>query len=78
VQNGNAYAEGLSEDWHDLQAYWAAPTAAAREKFRADFAPAAIKEEYLAGLPEELKPRRSPDTWTLDSERLARHAVRRC
>lgn len=72
VQNGNAYAEGLSADWNDLKAYWAAPTPQAREKFREDFKPKSIKEEYLAGVPAKLAARMSPDTWTLDSARLAR------
>ena len=28
VQNGNAYAEGLSSGWDPLRAYWQAPTPA--------------------------------------------------
>ena len=72
VQNGNAYAEGLSSDWDELKAYWAAPTPRARAKFREDFTPDSIREEYLAGIPAGLAQQMSPDTWTLDAARLAR------
>jgi pimeloyl-ACP methyl ester carboxylesterase len=34
VQNGNAYAEGLSREWEPLQAYWREPTPQRREQLR--------------------------------------------
>jgi pimeloyl-ACP methyl ester carboxylesterase len=34
VQNGNAYAEGLSDGWDPLKAYWRDPTSENREKLR--------------------------------------------
>jgi pimeloyl-ACP methyl ester carboxylesterase len=62
-QNGNAYAEGLSEGWASWQAYWAEPTAARREACRAELSPAAIRKQYLHGADASLV---SPDGYTLD------------
>jgi pimeloyl-ACP methyl ester carboxylesterase len=72
VQNGNAYAEGLSDAWDPLKAYWKNPTRENRESLRAWLTPEGIRHQYLAGVPEWEHVRFAPETWTLDWARLAR------
>ena len=72
VQNGNAYAEGLSSGWDPLRAYWQAPTARNREGLRGWLTAEGIRQQYVAGVPERLIERFSPDTWTLDWSLLQR------
>ena len=38
-QNGNAYAEGLSDGWRPIRAYWEDPSRANRDALRAFLAP---------------------------------------
>ena len=66
VQNGNAYAEGLSSGWDPLRAYWQQPSSENRLKLQGWLTQEGIRQQYLAGVPQELWPRFSPDTWTLD------------
>jgi pimeloyl-ACP methyl ester carboxylesterase len=72
VQNGNAYEEGFSDAWDPLKEYWRAPTAANREKLRGWLNAEGVRLQYVAGAPNELLPRFSPDTWTLDWSLLNR------
>src|ERR1700749_5016403 len=65
VQNGNAYAEGLDNDfWKPIKAYWANKTpetaAPVLEALKVD----AIKWQYTHGVrqPEKI----DPDTWIID------------
>ena len=69
-QNGNAYEEGLSENWNPIQAYWKDPSPKNREALRAFLSPETTQWQYTHGAadPERL----SPDSWTLDSALLAR------
>ncbi len=70
TQNGNAYAEGLSDAWAPWRAYWADPTPENREACRASLAPEVIRtEQYLHGTEAA---RVSPDGYTLDIAYLAR------
>lgn len=69
-QNGNAYAEGLSDAWAPWRAYWASPTPANREACRASLTAEAIRnDQYLHGADPALV---SPDGYTLDLAYLAR------
>jgi pimeloyl-ACP methyl ester carboxylesterase len=71
VQNGNAYDEGLDNDfWKPLKAYWANPTPANREPLRAFTKLEATKWQYVHGAPDQS--RVSPDAWTLDQVYLDR------
>lgn len=72
VQNGNAYAEGLSQAWDPLKTYWQAPTRRNRETLRSWLTEEGTRLQYVAGVPETLVERFSPDTWTLDWARLQR------
>jgi len=72
VQNGNAYAEGLSAAWDPLKAYWQAPTPKRRNALRRWLTEDGIRLQYTAGVPDELVERFSPDGWTLDWARMRR------
>jgi pimeloyl-ACP methyl ester carboxylesterase len=72
VQNGNAYAEGLSAAWDPLKAYWETPSSENRERLRGWLTFDGVRQQYVAGLPPSLVDRVSPDTWTLDWSRLSR------
>jgi len=69
-QNGNAYAEALSDAWGPWQTYWREPTPAHREACRASLSEKTIREfQYLHGSDAQLV---SPDGYTLDLAYLAR------
>lgn len=63
TQNGNAYLEGLSQEWGPWQAYWREPTPEHREACRVSLTDDAIRFQYQHGAPKELV---SPDGYTLD------------
>lgn len=69
-QNGNAYAEGLSQGWNPIQKYWEAPTDKNRAALRDFLTPQAIKSQYLYGVEDETSV--APESYTLDSALLAR------
>lgn len=62
-QNGNIYQEGLGKKWAGRKKYWAHPTKELREQYKAAFAPATIKAQYLGG---EKPGTIGPDGYTLD------------
>ncbi|QQO32691.1 alpha/beta hydrolase [Bradyrhizobium diazoefficiens] len=69
-QNGNAYEEGLSEDWAPARAYWEDPSPANREALRAMQTPEATRWQYTYGVPDTTLV--SPDGQNLDNYYLAR------
>jgi pimeloyl-ACP methyl ester carboxylesterase len=69
-QNGNAYEEGLSEDWTPVRAYWQDPSPANREALRAMQTPEATRWQYTHGVPDVTLV--SPDGQNLDNFYLAR------
>lgn len=70
TQNGNAYIEGLSDQWGSWQTYWREPTPEHREACRASLTPDTIKNwQYLTGADPTLMP---PDGYTLDIAYMAR------
>jgi pimeloyl-ACP methyl ester carboxylesterase len=69
-QNGNAYAEGLSDGWNPIQRYWREPSAANRQALRAFLTPAAIGWQYTHGAPDETLV--SPDGAALDAWYMTR------
>jgi pimeloyl-ACP methyl ester carboxylesterase len=70
TQNGNTYAEGVSEAFTPLKAYWAAPTAANRDAMRAMLAPQTTLFQYTHGTADPALV--SPDGRNLDDFYLAR------
>ncbi|WP_426408666.1 alpha/beta fold hydrolase [Bradyrhizobium ganzhouense] len=69
-QNGNAYEEGLSEDWTPVRAYWQDPSPANREALRAMQTPEATRWQYTHGVSDVTLV--SPDGQNLDNFYLAR------
>jgi pimeloyl-ACP methyl ester carboxylesterase len=69
-QNGNAYAEGLSDGWNPIQKYWREPTAENRQALRDFLTPPATRWQYVHGVKDEALV--APEAYTLDSALLAR------
>ena len=69
-QNGNAYEEGLGDEWSPIQAYWREPSEENRNALKAAFTPEATVWQYTHGVPDASKV--SPDGYSLDSFYLAR------
>jgi pimeloyl-ACP methyl ester carboxylesterase len=69
-QNGNAYEEGLSEDWNPIRAYWQEPSQTNREALRAFLAPETTRWQYTHGVVDATSV--SPDGSSLDNFYLAR------
>lgn len=73
VQNGNAYAEGLSPFWTPIKAYWANPTTENRERLRGGLTLAATKSQYVDGVADAS--RIDPENWLVDQALLDRPGV---
>jgi pimeloyl-ACP methyl ester carboxylesterase len=69
-QNGNAYEEGLSKDWHPIQTYWQDPSPENRQAIRGMLTPATTLWQYTHGVPDTSAV--SPDGYSLDDFYLAR------
>ena len=69
-QNGNAYAEGLSDGWKPIRAYWEDPSQANRDALRAFLAPETTVWQYTHGVADASTV--SPDGYSLDNFYLAR------
>ena len=70
TQNGNAYAEGLSEGWNPIQKYWQEPTAENRTALRSFLTPETTRWQYVHGVSDETLV--APESYTLDASLLAR------
>lgn len=69
-QNGNAYEEGLSEDWKPIQKYWKQPTPENRAALREFLKPETTKWQYVHGVSDESLV--APESYALDSALLGR------
>jgi pimeloyl-ACP methyl ester carboxylesterase len=69
-QNGNAYAEGLSDGWNPIRAYWQDSSAANRDALRAFLKPETTHWQYTHGVGDPTAV--SPDGQSLDNYYLAR------
>ncbi|NKB50236.1 MAG: alpha/beta fold hydrolase [Alphaproteobacteria bacterium] len=69
-QNGNAYAEGLSDGWAPIQNYWAEPSDANRTALRDFLTPETTRWQYTHGVADTALV--APEGYTLDSALLAR------
>jgi len=69
-QNGNAYAEGLSDGWKPIRAYWEDPSRANRDALRAFLAPETTVWQYTHGVADPTAV--SPDGYSLDNFYLSR------
>ena len=75
-QNGNAYAEGLSDGWKPIRAYWENPSQANRDALRAFLAPETTVWQYTHGVADPTAV--SPDGYSLDNFYLARPERTKC
>jgi pimeloyl-ACP methyl ester carboxylesterase len=69
-QNGNAYAEGLSDGWNPIRAYWQDASQANRNALRSFLAPETTIWQYTHGVSDTSHV--SPDGYSLDNFYLAR------
>jgi pimeloyl-ACP methyl ester carboxylesterase len=69
-QNGNAYAEGLSDGWGPIRAYWEDPSQTNRDALRAFLAPETTVWQYTHGVADPTAV--SPDGYSLDNFYLLR------
>ena len=69
-QNGNAYEEGLSDDWTPIRAYWQDPSQVNRKALRAFLTPETTRWQYTHGVPDPTMV--SPDGQNLANFYLAR------
>src|SRR5580698_5808412 len=69
-QNGNAYEEGLSENWNPIQKYWRDPTPENRRDLVGFLTPESIRWQYTHGVANP--DRVAPEAYTLDSALLGR------
>ena len=69
-QNGNAYAQGLSDGWKPIRAYWEDPSQANRDALRAFLAPETTVWHYTHGVADASAV--SPDGYSLDNFYLTR------
>ena len=69
-QSGNAYEEGMSDDWNPIRAYWSARTQANRDALRAMFTPQTTYWQYTHGTTDAAMV--SPDGYSLDDFYLER------
>ena len=70
TQNGNAYADGFSDQWGPWEDYWRDPSEANREACRPSLSPDTIKNwQYGTGADPELL---APDGYELDIAQMAR------
>lgn len=72
IQNGNAYMEGIGPQWDETRDYWEHPTEEKKKKVAAFLSEDGTKQQYTAGLPDELLTRIGPEAWTLDWQRMSR------
>ncbi|GAB3275244.1 alpha/beta fold hydrolase [Kineosporia babensis] len=71
VQNGNAYDEGLDNDfWAPIKRYWAEPNQPNRDALRTLITPETTKFQYTDGMAH--LERISPDNWVIDQALLDR------
>jgi pimeloyl-ACP methyl ester carboxylesterase len=69
-QNGNAYAEGLSDGWSPIRTYWQDSSQANRMALRTFLAPETTHWQYTHGVPDPTIV--SPDGYSLDNFYLTR------
>jgi pimeloyl-ACP methyl ester carboxylesterase len=70
TQNGNAYEEGLSDEWASARAYWQHPTPENRAALRAMHTPEFVQAQYRHGTPSPAQV--APEGPALDLWGLAR------
>jgi len=73
IQNGNAYAEGLSPFWNPIRAYWADASVEKRNALRAGLTRQATRSQYVDGVADPS--RIDPENWLVDQALLDRPGI---
>jgi pimeloyl-ACP methyl ester carboxylesterase len=66
VQNANAHRTGFGPQWQDTIEFWSHPNAATEAKATAHLTFAGVRDQYIAGVPEEVARTISPAVWEED------------
>lgn len=72
VQNGNTHEAGLNEGWDTARRFWADPSEENKAALPDWLNFPGTRDQYLAGLPEEVQELHPRESWHLDWERLSR------
>ena len=73
IQNGNAYADGLSPFWNPIRAYWADGSREKRDALRAGLTPQATRAQYVDGVADPSLI--DPENWLVDQALLDRPGI---
>ena len=66
IQNANAHPTGLGPQWDATRAFWADPSEANAAAATAHLTFEGTRDQYVAGVPESIASRISPETWAED------------
>lgn len=66
VQNANAHHTGQGPAWADTQAYWKDPSPENEAKATAHLTLEGMRDQYVAGVPENIASRIAPEGWLED------------
>lgn len=66
VQNANAHHTGQGPAWADTQAYWKDPSPENEAKATAHLTLEGMRDQYVAGVPEDIASRIAPEGWLED------------
>lgn len=66
VQNANAHRTGQGPAWADTQAYWKDPSPENEAKATAHLTLEGMRDQYVAGVPENIASRIAPEGWLED------------
>jgi pimeloyl-ACP methyl ester carboxylesterase len=66
IQNANAHRSGFGPEWESTLAYWSQPDAANEAAATAHLTADGVRDQYIAGVPQEVAARISPEVWRQD------------
>jgi pimeloyl-ACP methyl ester carboxylesterase len=66
IQNANAHRSGFGPQWADTQAYWSTPNARNEAAATAHLTLEGTRDQYLAGVPDDIAARIDPQRWIED------------
>jgi pimeloyl-ACP methyl ester carboxylesterase len=72
IQNANAHRSGFGPQWKDTIAYWDTPSRENEEAATAHLSFEGTRDQYVAGLPEDIAARIPADNWLEDWRIMSR------
>jgi pimeloyl-ACP methyl ester carboxylesterase len=72
IQNGNAHRSGFGPAWRDTMAYWNTPSRENEEAATAHLSFEGTRDQYVAGLPEDIAARIPAENWLEDWRVMSR------